>query len=211
VEASRLRFALCGQRLCFRHANNRHGNWHLCRYACGRLCVRCAGETVHKMVRRPGAGELHLALPHHGAGSCELALIAFDILPVDQMSDIQHHLAAFGQPAAYLFIQRQEEPAHLEADRAGSGLALTVRAALSRRLVRYCRPAPSNGACRSSSRLQQPSTMIFRCISVLPRSLSILPRNWRWFDRMDLRRLSSSWKTVPKRKAGWWNAENSQR
>jgi hypothetical protein len=76
------------------------------------------------MVRRPGAGELHLAFPHHGAGSYELALIAFDVLAVDQMGNIQYHLAAFSQPAAYLFIQGQEEPVHLETDRAGARLAL---------------------------------------------------------------------------------------
>ena len=39
------------------------------------------------------------------------------------MGDIEHHLAVFSEPAADLFIQRHEEPMHLEAHRARTGLA----------------------------------------------------------------------------------------
>jgi len=58
---------------------------------------------------------------------------------------------------------------------------------------------PGIGRFRVNSFVQQSSTRIFRCISVLPRSFSILVRNCRWFERMDLRKESSSVKTVPKR------------
>src|ERR1700734_375561 len=87
--------------------------------------VGSASEAMDEVVRRPGAGDLHLALPHHGAGGGELVLVALDILAVDQVGDVQHHLAAFGETAAYLFVERQEEPVHLETDRARTSLAFT--------------------------------------------------------------------------------------
>ena len=55
-----------------------------------------AGEAVDEVIGRPGAGNLHLALAHHHAGGGELVLVAFDMLAIDEMSDIQHHLSAFG-------------------------------------------------------------------------------------------------------------------
>jgi hypothetical protein len=79
---------------------------------------------VDEVVGRPGAGDLHLALAHDGAGGGELVLVALHIFAVDQVGDIEHHLAAFGEAAAYLFIQRHEQAVHLEADGAGAGLAL---------------------------------------------------------------------------------------
>ena len=67
-----------------------------------------------------------MALPHHGAGSGELVLVALHVFALDQMGDIQHHLAALRQPAADFFVQRQEEPVHLEAHRTRPRLALTL-------------------------------------------------------------------------------------
>jgi hypothetical protein len=78
---------------------------------------------MNKMIRRPGSGELHLALFHHGAGGGKLVLVPLDVLAVDEMSDIQDHLAAVGEAAADFLVEGHEEPVHLEADGAGAGLA----------------------------------------------------------------------------------------
>ncbi len=51
-----------------------------------------------EVVGRPGAGNLHLALADRSAGCSELVLVAFDVFAVDQVGDIQHHLAALGEP-----------------------------------------------------------------------------------------------------------------
>jgi hypothetical protein len=40
------------------------------------------------------------------------------------VGDVEDHLAAISEAAADLFIERHEEPMHLEADSAGTGLAL---------------------------------------------------------------------------------------
>ena len=86
----------------------------------------CApGEAVDEVVRRPGAGKLHLALTHHDAGGGELVLVAFDMLAIDEVSDVQHHLSAFGKAATDFFIQGQEETVHLKADRTGACLTFT--------------------------------------------------------------------------------------
>ena len=90
------------------------------------LHMRPARQPMHKVIRRPGTGKLHLALAHHRAGGGELVLVALHILAVDQMSDIQHHLAALGQPAAYFFVQRHKQPVHLEAHCPGPRLALAL-------------------------------------------------------------------------------------
>jgi len=87
--------------------------------------MRCPGEAVNEVVGRPWAGDLHLALAHDGACGGELVLVALNVFALDQVGDIEHHLAAFGQAAAYFFIQWHEEAVHLEADGAGTGLAFT--------------------------------------------------------------------------------------
>ena len=81
---------------------------------------------MHKMIRRPRAGELHLAVAHHRAGGGELILVALHVFAIDQMGDIENHLAGFGESAAYFFIEWHEEPMHLEADGAGAGLAFAL-------------------------------------------------------------------------------------
>ncbi len=78
------------------------------------------------MIRRPRAGELHLAVTHHGAGGGELVLIALDILAVDQVSDVENHFASFSEAAADFLIQGCEETMHLEADGAGARLAFAL-------------------------------------------------------------------------------------
>ena len=89
----------------------------------GGLRMGTAGEAVDEVIGRPGAGDLHLALPHHGAGGGELVLVALDVLAVDQMGDVEDHLSAFSEAAAYLFVEGKEEAVHLEADGACSCLA----------------------------------------------------------------------------------------
>ena len=89
-------------------------------------CVRSTSQAVDEVVGRPWSGELQVALAHHGAGGGELVLVALDALAIDQVGDIQQHLAAFGHAAAYFFVQRREHAVHLEADCARSGLALSL-------------------------------------------------------------------------------------
>jgi len=86
---------------------------------------RAAREAVHKVIGWPWAGNLHLAAWHHGTGGGELVLITLYIFPVDKVRNIQHHLAAFREAAAYFFIERQKQAMHLKADGACAGLALT--------------------------------------------------------------------------------------
>ena len=47
------------------------------------------------------------------------------MLALDQVRDIENHFAALGQPAAYLFVKRKEEPVHLEAHGPRPCLTLT--------------------------------------------------------------------------------------
>jgi len=89
-------------------------------------CVRSTSQAVDEVVGRPWSGELQVALAHHGAGGGELVLVALDALAIDQVGDIQQHLAAFGHAAAYFFVQRREHAVHLEADGARPGLALAL-------------------------------------------------------------------------------------
>jgi len=101
-------------------------------WAAGAAWVWARGEPVDEVVGRPGARDLHLALAHDGAGGGELVLVALNVLAVDEVGDIQDHFAAFGESAAYLFIERQEEAVHLEADGTGPVWRSRWRLALSR-------------------------------------------------------------------------------
>ncbi len=86
--------------------------------------MRCAREAVDEMVRRPWSRELHLAPAHGGAGSDKFVLVALHGLPIDQVCDIKHHLSVIDEPAAHFFIERKEEPVHLEAHRSRPRLTL---------------------------------------------------------------------------------------
>lgn len=63
-----------------------------------------ASEPVDKVVWWPGSGELHVALAHHSAGGGEFVVVTLHTLAVDQVGDVEHHLAAFGHPATDLFV-----------------------------------------------------------------------------------------------------------
>jgi len=89
--------------LCGRGAYGRGGyGWPVCRSL--RWDVSSAGEPVDEVVWRPGSGKLQDTFLHHGAGGREFVLVALDTFAIDQMRDIQQHLAAFGHPAAYFFV-----------------------------------------------------------------------------------------------------------
>ncbi len=99
-------------------------------HGCGcrrvRSCVTSASEPMDEVIRRPGAGDLHLALFHGRCGSGELVLVTLNALAIDQMGDVEDHLAVFCQAAGDLFIEGTEETAHLEADGTATGLALAL-------------------------------------------------------------------------------------
>lgn len=88
--------------------------------------VRSTGEAMDEVIGRPWTGELHLAVLHHRACCLEFVLVALDALALDEVGDVEHHLAGFGEATAYFFVQRHEEPMHLEADGTGAGLALAL-------------------------------------------------------------------------------------
>jgi len=88
--------------------------------------MNAAGEPVDEVVGRPRSGKLQLALLHHGCGGGELVLVALDAFAINQVCDVQEHLAALGHPAADFFIQRREHAMHLETDSAGPGLAFPL-------------------------------------------------------------------------------------
>lgn len=96
--------------------------YRLCRGSCRCWRMRWPCEPVNEVVRRPGAGELHVALAHQGAGAGEFVLVALYALAVDQVRNVQQHLAVVHQSAAHLFVERLEEPMHLETDGACSRL-----------------------------------------------------------------------------------------
>jgi hypothetical protein len=90
------------------------------------MYMRAARKPVDEVIWRPRAGELHLAVLHHGAGGCELVLITLHILAIDEMRDIENYFARFGEAAAHFLVQRDEEPVHLEADGASPCLTFAL-------------------------------------------------------------------------------------
>ena len=81
---------------------------------------------MNEVIGRPGTGELHLAILHHRTGGLKFVLIALHAFALNEMGDIEDHLAGFGQAAADFFIEGHEESMHLEADGTGPGLALAL-------------------------------------------------------------------------------------
>ena len=85
---------------CSRAGSDNHGsrfrnmdNRHSFRRRLMRVRMCAAGEPVDKVVRRPGAGELHLILPHRGTGGGKLVQVALHTFAVDQVGYVQCHLA----------------------------------------------------------------------------------------------------------------------
>lgn len=88
--------------------------------------VVAASKAVDEVIRRPWARNLHLALLHGCSGGGKLVLIALDALAVNEMRDVEDHLAVLREAACDLFIERTEETAHLEADGSATGLAFAL-------------------------------------------------------------------------------------
>ena len=88
--------------------------------------MRSAGEPVNEVIRRPRPRELHLAIAHGGARTRKFVLVAFDVFPLDQVRNVEHHLSVLCQPATHVFIKRHEQPVHLKAHGAGARLAFAL-------------------------------------------------------------------------------------
>ncbi len=86
------------------------------------------GGAMHKMVRRPGAGELHAAVFEFERGRGVLVLVALHCLVVDQVGDIKQHLASVHTLAGDLFGERKEHAMHLDGESTCLGLALALTA-----------------------------------------------------------------------------------
>ncbi len=91
-----------------------------------RRCMMRAREPVDEVIGRPWARKLHMALLHDGGGGRELVLVALHAFAINKVGDIEQHFAVIEQTAAHFFIERHEEPVHLEADGTGACLALTL-------------------------------------------------------------------------------------
>ena len=81
---------------------------------------------MDEVVWRPGAGELHLTVLEQFARGGELILVSLHAFCVDQMRDIQQHLAIVHGAAGDLFILWHEEALHLDGDGATLGLPLAL-------------------------------------------------------------------------------------
>lgn len=94
----------------------------------GRMLMLVLVGALNEVIRGPGTGELHLAFLHllHGRGV--LVLVALDGLVVDQVSDVEKHLAGVHPPAGDLFCQWKEHAMHLHRKRPRSGLAFPLTA-----------------------------------------------------------------------------------
>ncbi len=84
------------------------------------------GLAVDEVVWRPGAGELHLAVFQLERGGRVAVLVALDALVVDEVGDVEEHLAGSVAFAGDLLVERGEHAMHLHGDGAGSGLAFAL-------------------------------------------------------------------------------------
>lgn len=82
--------------------------------------------AVNEMIRGPRARELHLALFHLQHRGCVFVLIALHRLVVDQMCDIEKHLAGIHSPAGDLLRKREKHTMHLDRKGPRLGLALAL-------------------------------------------------------------------------------------
>src|ERR1700694_648091 len=84
--------------------------------------------AMHEVVWRPGPGKLHPALLQLLRGRRVFVLVAFDRLVVDQVRDVQQHLARLHPLAGNLLRQREEHTMHLDGQGTRLGLALPLPA-----------------------------------------------------------------------------------
>ena len=83
-------------------------------------------QALNEVVRGPRAGELHLAFLECFAGADELVHVALDALGLDEVGDIEQHLAVVHGATGDLFILGREEALHLDRDGTTFGLALAL-------------------------------------------------------------------------------------
>jgi len=84
--------------------------------------------AVHEMIWRPRPGKLHPALLHHLQRRGIFVLVPLNGLVVDQVGDIQQHLARVCPLAGNFLLQRGKHTVHLYRERTRPGLALTLAA-----------------------------------------------------------------------------------
>ena len=93
------------------------------------LCgVLMSVRLLYEMVGRPGTGELHPALLELLSRRGVFVLITLHCLVIDQVRNIQKHLAGVHAFAGNLLGQRKEHAMHLHGERAGFGLAFPLAA-----------------------------------------------------------------------------------
>jgi hypothetical protein len=85
-------------------------------------------RAVHEVVRGPWAGELHAAIFELKRGRGVLILIPLHCLVVDQVGDVEKHLAGVHALTGDLLSQGQKHAMHLDGEGAGLGLALALTA-----------------------------------------------------------------------------------
>ena len=93
----------------------------------GAVLVRRRG-AVDEVIRRPRARELHAAVFEFERRRGVLVLVALHRLVVDKVGDIKQHLASVHALAGDLFGERKEHAMHLDGERTGLGLPLTLAA-----------------------------------------------------------------------------------
>src|SRR6185437_11981335 len=90
--------------------------------------LRLSAGAVHKVVWRPRSGELHPALLQVQTRRGVLILITLYRLVIDEMGDIQKHLAGVHPLAGNLFGNGKEHAMHLDRESTCLGLALPLAA-----------------------------------------------------------------------------------
>jgi len=74
---------------------------------------------MHEVVRRPRPRKLHSAILQFQGGRRVLILVPLHRLVIDQVGDIQQHLARIHPFAGNLLRQRKKHPVHLDRQSAG--------------------------------------------------------------------------------------------
>jgi hypothetical protein len=92
----------------------------------GVVTYRDTRRTMDEVIRRPRAGELHLAVFQLYGGSRVAVLVALDALVIDEVGDVEQHLAGAIALAGDFLVERGKHAVHLNRDGAGAGLAFPL-------------------------------------------------------------------------------------
>jgi len=84
------------------------------------------GLAMHEMVGRPGSGELHLAVFQLDRRGGVPILVALNVFMVDEVGDVEKHLAGAIAFAGDFFVEGGEHAVHLHGDGACPGLAFAL-------------------------------------------------------------------------------------